>query len=61
MRLEKDGQVIDLENENHINAFLASGWAEAKVSAASTPSKMEKDADEVKAEKKPVGRRKQEK
>ena len=32
VHLTKDGQVISLDNENHINAFLASGWAEEKSS-----------------------------
>jgi len=29
MKLEKDGQIINLENENHITAFLESGWVES--------------------------------
>ena len=64
MRLAKDGQVIDLANENHINAFLASGWAEVKTSAA-TPYIADKadKAEDVKVEKKPAtaNKKKQEK
>ena len=26
MKLIKDGQIIDLPNENHAEAFLTSGW-----------------------------------
>ena len=68
MRLTKDGQVITLDNENHISAFLASGWAEEKSPAPSTPLVVEAEAEpeekavEVKVEaKKPVGRKRQEK
>lgn len=69
MRLTKDGQVISLDNEDHINAFLASGWAEAKASVptpAPAPIEQAEQADEQVIEtkteaKKPVGRKKQEK
>ena len=73
MILVKDGQTISLDNENHINAFLGSGWAEAKASApapkvekaekAEEAEKVEEPkAEEVKVtEKKPAGRKKQEK
>ena len=33
MKLTKNGQVISLENQSHIDAFIASGWAEVKASA----------------------------
>ena len=59
MKLIRDGQVIELDNENHINAFLSSGWAEAKASA-STP-KEEVPKEEVVEKKKPVAKKKQEK
>ena len=42
MILEKDGQRISLDNENHIEAFLKSGWAEVKESSAENPPKEEK-------------------
>jgi hypothetical protein len=59
MVLEKDGQVISLDNENHVSAFLSSGWAEAKASA---PAIKEEAKAVVKAEeKKPVTKKKQEK
>ena len=70
MILEKNGQVISLENENHIDAFLANGWAEVKASAPSPAPKAEAPAEEPKAEakaekktevKKPATRKKQEK
>jgi len=57
MRLAKDGQVIDLANENHINAFLSSGWAEVKTSA----QKPTKEASEEPKVKKPAAGKKQEK
>ena len=72
MLLVKDGQTISLDNENHIEAFKASGWAEVKTPAAS-PIPEEVKADEPmnepiieeKAEpnavKKTAGRKKQEK
>ena len=56
MVLEKDGQVISLDNENHVSAFLSSGWAEAKASA---PAIKEEAKAVVKAEeKKPVTKKK---
>lgn len=68
MKLTKNEQVVDLSNENHINAFLSSGWVEVKASA---PSQKIDEVDEVmeitpepkkKAEtKKPVTKKKQEK
>lgn len=65
MRLTKDGQVISLDNEDHINAFLASGWAEEKSSVptpAPAPIEDAKQAVDMRYEaKKPVGRKKQEK
>lgn len=73
MTLTKNGQVINLDNENHIEAFKASGWAEVKTPAAASPVSEEAKADEPmnepiveekaepKATKRPAGRRKQEK
>lgn len=65
MKLTKNEQVVDLSNENHINAFLSSGWVEVKTSA---PSLKAEEVVEVtpepkkKAEtKKPVTKKKQEK
>lgn len=43
MELIKDGQIISLDNESHISAFLGSGWAEAKASAASIPEEVVAD------------------
>lgn len=40
MELIKDGQIISLDNESHISAFLGSGWAEAKTSAPSVPEEV---------------------
>ena len=70
MILTKDGQVVDLSNENHINAFLSSGWVEAQTSAPSQKAEDEvvevtpepKPEPKKKAEtKKPVTKKKQEK
>ena len=65
MKLIKDGQVISLDNENHVNAFLENGWEEVKAEAkasAPAPAPEEKEAKaEIKAEKKPVTKKKQEK
>ena len=77
MVLTKDGQTISLDNENHVEAFLASGWAEVKSSApVTTPipeaepevaepapeaEPVEEVKTEAKAEKKPVKSKKQEK
>jgi hypothetical protein len=64
MVLTKDGQTISLDNSDHINAFLGSGWAEAKASAPAPKAEKveEPKAEEVKvAEKKAVGKKKQEK
>ena len=70
MILTKDGQVMDLRNENHINAFLSSGWVEVKAPAPSPKAKEEvvevtpepKPEPKKKAEtKKPVAKKKQEK
>lgn len=65
MKLTKNEQVVDLSNENHINAFLSSGWVEVKTSA---PSLKTEEVAEItpepkkKAEtKKPVTKKKQEK
>lgn len=41
MLLVKDGQAITLDNENHIEAFKASGWAEANTPAAAPLAKEE--------------------
>ena len=55
MILIKDGQTISLDNENHAEAFLLSGWAEVKTPAASESPKVEESKpeeikEEVKAE-----------
>ena len=57
MVLTKGGQTISLDNVDHINAFLGSGWAEVKASAPASK------AEDVKAseEKKAVSKKKQEK
>ena len=47
MELIKDGQTISLDNENHINAFLGSGWAEVKTSAPSVPEEVVEEAPEI--------------
>ena len=68
MVLTKNGQTISLDNENHVEAFLSSGWAEVKSSAPAPASEAQPEvvqpAEEVKVEakpeKKPV-RKKQEK
>ena len=69
MILTKDGQTISLENEGHIEAFIASGWAEVKSSAPAPAipeaqsegvQPVEEEKPETKAEKKPV-KKKQEK
>ena len=55
MILVKDKQKISLDNENHISAFLANGWTEAKASAISTPKEEKaEDVAEVETEKKPA-------
>lgn len=75
MLLVKDGQTISLDNENHIEAFKASGWAEANTPAAAPLAKEEvrdvpdepmnepiiEEKAEPKAVKKTAGRKKQEK
>ena len=68
MLLIKDGQTISLDNVDHINAFLGSGWAEVKASAPASKAevkseKAEPKAEDVKAseEKKAVSKKKQEK
>lgn len=55
MILTKDGQKISLSNENHISAFLSSGWTEVKASAPSVAEKVSEP------EKKSVSKKKQEK
>ena len=51
MILIKDGQTISLDNENHAEAFLLSGWAEVKTPAPSeTPKVEESKPEEVKEE-----------
>lgn len=75
MVLTKNGQVISLDNVDHIEAFKASGWAEIKpenkkennISPNTAPLAEEPKSEpiiEVKAEpkawRKPAGRKKQE-
>lgn len=46
MILTKNGQVINLDNENHIEAFKTSGWVEATASArAAEEPKVEEPVD----------------
>ena len=65
MKLTKDGQVISLDNDNHISAFLTSGWEEAKEPSPVQTPKAEEPAkveDKPKTEaKKPTAKKKQEK
>lgn len=72
MLLVKDGQAITLDNENHIEAYKASGWAEVNTP---TPAPLAEEVQpdepmnepiieekaEPKAGKKSAGRKKQEK
>lgn len=46
MRLVKDGQVINLENENHVEAFVQSGW---KIDETAAETKAAADAPIVEA------------
>ena len=49
MKLTKNGQVISLENQSHIDAFIASGWAEVKASAQKPAEKPAETAENVEA------------
>lgn len=65
MQLMKDNVTITLDNEDHINAFLTSGWVEAKASAQTVREEPKAEPKEEKAEEKVskprVSRKKQEK
>lgn len=70
MILAKGEQIISLDNPDHINAFLGSGWAEAKASAPAPKAEKAEEAEKVEepkakdvkgTEKKAVSRKKQEK
>lgn len=77
MKLTKNGQVISLENQSHIDAFIASGWAEVKASAqkpaetaekteavdlsSATPKAVNGSEKAVKGAKKPAVKKKSEK
>lgn len=50
MVLVKDGQMISLDNDNHINAFLGSGWTEAKASATTPKADKAEEPNADKAE-----------
>lgn len=39
MQLKKDKEIINLDNEAHIKAFLQSGWEEVKETKASKQTK----------------------
>jgi len=49
MIVTKDGATMELTNDNHIAAFLSSGWVEAKAyaTAAQEEPKPEEPADDV--------------
>lgn len=48
MQLMKENEVINLENESHIRAFLQSGWKEIKKTQKQTKSsKNSRDKDET--------------
>lgn len=59
MFITKDGATMELTNDNHIAAFLSSGWVEAKATAhAAEEANTEADVDfmpapVVEAEEKP--------
>ena len=76
MLLVKDGQAITLDNENHIEAYKASGWAEVNTPTPAPLAEEEikevqpdepmnepiiEEKAEPKAGKKSAGRKKQEK
>lgn len=49
MLITKDGATMELNNDNHIAAFLSSGWVEVKTPApaAQEEPKPEEPADDV--------------
>lgn len=62
MLIKKGNITMNLDNENHLNAFLTSGWVEAKASAQTVKEepKIEEKIEE-KVEKKPRSYKRQEK
>jgi hypothetical protein len=52
MVLIKDGQTINLDNESHISAYLASGWTEAKATVQPAVQAEEKQIVDKKAKEK---------
>lgn len=67
MLIKKGNITMNLENENHLNAFLTSGWEEAKSSSQTVKEEPQADVEpqaepkEEKIAKPRAGRKKQEK
>ena len=47
MIVVKDGAKMELDNDNHIAAFLSSGWVEAKASAPAAEEPKPEEAVEI--------------
>lgn len=41
MRIEKNGVILDLNNSNHIQAFISEGWEIVKEEKTPTPQPIE--------------------
>ena len=47
MFITKDGATMELDNDNHIAAFLSSGWVEAKASAHAAEEPKAEEIEDV--------------
>lgn len=67
MLITKDNVTMALDNEDHLNAFLSSGWVEVKASSQTVKAEPQADIEpqaeskEEKITKPRAGRKKQEK
>ena len=50
MYIAKDGEVLNLDNESHLAAFLTSGWVEADAPALPPISPVEEPVEPVEEE-----------